>query len=92
MQRPRSIRLAPQAVDDPCRSCGARSESVCSAIAAKDLERRAAVAVVREIDRGATFIEEGGPAEAFVNITRGTVKLFKLLPDGRQLHLQPLHG
>jgi CRP/FNR family transcriptional regulator len=33
---------------------------------------------------GQTFIDEGSPAGSFFNITSGTVKLFKLLPDGRR--------
>lgn len=37
-----------------------------------------------EIPAGATFIEEGEPAVAFFNITRGTARLFKLLADGRR--------
>ena len=31
-----------------------------------------------------TFITEGDPAEHFFNVTAGTAKLFKLLPDGRR--------
>ena len=57
---------------------------MCSAIEDQDLARLASVAVIREIRKGETFIEEGTPATDFFNITRGTVKLFKLLPDGRQ--------
>lgn len=37
-----------------------------------------------EIPAGATFIEEGQPATAFFNVTRGTARLFKLLADGRR--------
>lgn len=67
-----------------CQSCGARRASVCSAIPDADLARLASVAVHAEIPRGRTFIEEGEPATDFFNITHGTAKLFKLLPDGRQ--------
>jgi CRP/FNR family transcriptional regulator len=84
MHRPRSILLAPKHAHDPCISCEARGQSVCSAIEDQDLARLAALAMVREIGKGETFIEEGEPALDFFNITRGTVKLFKLLPDGRQ--------
>lgn len=44
----------------------------------------AALAVVTEIDAGRCFIAEGEPAESFFNITSGTAKLYKLLPDGRR--------
>jgi CRP/FNR family transcriptional regulator len=61
-----------------------RHQSVCHAIDDADLARLAAVAVVRDVERGQVFIDEGEPAADFFNITRGSVKLFKLLPDGRQ--------
>jgi len=69
---------------EPCVSCGARYSSVCAAIEAKDLERLAALAVPMAVSAGRTFITEGDPAEHFFNVTAGTVKLFKLLPDGRR--------
>ena len=43
-----------------------------------------AIAVVTEAPAGRTFIEEGEPADAFFNITAGSAKLFKVLPDGRR--------
>ena len=33
---------------------------------------------------GETFIDEGQPADCFFNITAGSAKLFKVLPDGRR--------
>jgi CRP/FNR family transcriptional regulator, anaerobic regulatory protein len=84
MHRPLPIRIAPTRTAEPCSSCEARAHSVCSVIADQDLARLAAVAVLRDISKGATFIQEGTPATDFFNITRGTVKLIKLMPDGRQ--------
>jgi len=69
---------------DPCAHCDARSLSVCNAIPDADMMRLAATAVVMEAHPGQSFIEEGEPAASFFNVTRGTVKLFKLLPDGRR--------
>jgi CRP/FNR family transcriptional regulator, anaerobic regulatory protein len=84
MHRPLPIRVAPTRTAEPCISCEARAHSVCGAIEEQDLARLAAVAVIRDISKGATFIREGTPATDFFNITGGTVKLFKLMPDGRQ--------
>ena len=67
-----------------CIECDARHRSVCNAIGERDLERLAAVANPRKLERGQVFIEEGRPAIDFFNITSGTVKLYKMLPDGRQ--------
>lgn len=67
-----------------CQRCGARSQSVCCAVDERDLGGLGAVAVHLDFARGKVFIEEGDPAQDFYNITHGTVKLYKLLPDGRQ--------
>lgn len=69
---------------EPCASCDARSYSVCSAFGDRDLARLAAVAVVTQAPTGRTFITEGDPADSFFNITGGTARLFKSLPDGRR--------
>jgi len=69
---------------EPCGSCGARRASVCAAIDDRDLERLAALAVPTPVPTGRSFITEGDPAEHFFNVTQGTAKLFKLLPDGRR--------
>jgi CRP/FNR family transcriptional regulator len=79
----------PLAVDrahgpDPCASCDTRPHSVCAAIDDQDLERLARVAVVQHYEPGQTFVEEGEPADYFFNMTGGTARLYKLLPDGRR--------
>jgi len=80
----RPIILERRQLPEPCAHCGARGFSVCRAIADEDLGPLAALAVVTEVDAGRTFIEEGDSAESFFNITSGTAKLYKLLPDGRR--------
>jgi CRP/FNR family transcriptional regulator len=67
-----------------CGMCGVRATSVCNAIEDAHLTRLAAVAVTVEADPGQIFIGEGEPVDSFFNITVGTAKLFKLLPDGRR--------
>ena len=76
--------LDPHGVNDPCRVCNARSVSVCNAIPQADLALLSAIAVVTDVSAGQCFIEEGEPAGFFFNLTLGTAKLFKLLPDGRR--------
>jgi CRP/FNR family transcriptional regulator len=74
----------PHGAGDPCASCEARGFSVCNAIPDTDLGRLASIAVETEAPAGQSFIDEGEPAASFFNITAGTAKLFKLLPDGRR--------
>lgn len=69
---------------ETCAACGARAHSVCGAISNQDLARLAAIAVPTVVEPHHAFIAEGEPAEAFFNVTAGTARLFKLLPDGRQ--------
>ena len=80
----RGMVLDPQGAMDPCAHCDARPHSVCNAVPDSDMARLVNAAVVVEASSGTTFIEEGEPANNFFNITRGTAKLFKLLPDGRR--------
>ena len=79
-----SLVLEPHAMLEPCASCEARSASVCNAIPEPNIARLAALAQVIELPAGQSFIEEGEPADCFFNITAGTAKLYKLLPDGRR--------
>jgi CRP/FNR family transcriptional regulator, anaerobic regulatory protein len=83
------IRARPLVIDahrdaNVCLHCQARPFSVCNAIDDADLERLGAAAVTLTVQPGHTFIQEGDPAEHFFNVTAGTAKLFKLLPDGRR--------
>src|SRR5689334_9794016 len=80
----RSNVRAPQTAVDPCASCGARAVSVCNAIDDENLAQLAAIATVAEVPAGQSFIDEGEPAHCFFNVTAGSAKLFKLLPDGRR--------
>ena len=82
--QPRPLSVESVRPSEPCAACDARSFSVCNAIDARDLDRLAALATPLVVEAGRTFIEEGEPAECFFNVTGGTAKLFKLLPDGRR--------
>jgi len=82
--RARSLAVEAARPADPCTACEARPFSVCNAIDQRDIDRLSSLAVCVSVDAGRTFIEEGDPAEHFFNVTAGTAKLFKLLPDGRR--------
>ena len=81
---PRPIIIAKTREMSRCLHCDVRDRSVCSAIDIPDLQHLADVAIHRTIEKGRVFIEEGMPATDFFNITAGTAKLFKTLPNGRQ--------
>jgi CRP/FNR family transcriptional regulator len=69
---------------DPCAACTARVLSVCNAVSDSDMLRLAAITTSHEIEEHRTFITAGDPADHLFNITEGVVKVYRLLPDGRQ--------
>lgn len=84
IQKIRALGLGDPALADRCRQCNVRHSSVCDAMAETELASLAAVAIEKTVERGQVFIEEGNPADDFYTVTKGSVKLYKLLPDGRQ--------
>ena len=84
LTRARPLVVDPHRGGEACAHCGARAHSVCNAIDNKDLERLGSLATHITVEPGRCFIDEGDPAEHFFNVTTGTAKLFKLLPDGRR--------
>ena len=66
-----------------CEHCEARSFNMCNALDPDELARLASIMSDQRFEAGTTFIEEGAPADDLFNLTSGTVKVFKLLADGR---------
>ncbi len=69
---------------NPCSACAVRTLTVCSALEPEELRRLADITQTQRIESGHTVFGEGEPADALFNVTSGTVKLYKLLPDGRR--------
>ena len=80
----RPIILASEGAIEPCAHCGMRRVSVCDAIPESGLKRLVFASVQGVAPTGRIFVDEGEPATGFFNITSGTAKLYKLLPDGRR--------
>jgi CRP/FNR family transcriptional regulator len=68
----------------PCAACEIRELSVCSALSQTELARLSVIILGRRVEAGRTVISEGDPATDLFNVVRGSVKLYKLLPDGRR--------
>jgi CRP/FNR family transcriptional regulator len=73
-----------QRLAEPCAHCDARHLSVCKSVDDPDLEQLAALVVPIQLQAKSTMVAEGDKAAHYFNITSGTVKIYKLLPDGRQ--------
>ena len=83
-QQVQSLSSGKEPLPEPCAACALRVLSVCDAIDDCDLDRLAAITSVQDIARHQIFVTEGDPADHLFNVTDGTVKVYKLLPDGRQ--------
>lgn len=69
---------------DPCSVCAARHLSVCSVLAEDGLRQLSAISDHQVFGPGEILVREGDPATNLFNITSGSVRVYKLLPDGRR--------
>ena len=67
----------------PCAACKMRDQFVCSVLEGEELERLNAIMTEVTFNAGDTIFSEGEEADYIFNVTFGTLKLYKLLPDGR---------
>lgn len=67
-----------------CQACAVRSIAVCNVLDNDELERLASITGQHTAANRETIIYEGDPAEHLFNVTRGAIKLYKLLGDGRR--------
>ena len=68
----------------PCGTCDIRTLSVCGVLSPTELERLRTAMVTTRFSAGESIIHEGEPATALFNLVSGSVKLYKLLSDGRR--------
>lgn len=83
------ISIAPQspandADVNPCSACPVRELTVCGALEETELSRMAEIVRTRRLEAHKTIFSEGDEADSVYNVTSGTLKLYKLLPDGRR--------
>jgi len=69
---------------ETCRECAARLLSICDGQPEAQLDRLAAITTTQSLPSHSTFLTEGDPAAHMFNVTSGTVKTYKLMPDGRR--------
>ena len=65
-----------------------RITPVFSRLSPEDRRTIAGVAAVRHFGKGDTIFEQESPSDAFYAIARGRVKIFKMMPSGKDLILE----
>lgn len=66
-----------------CRRCEIRHLAFCGALDPKNIDEIQDIMQIRHINAGDHVINEGDDAAAVFNISSGSIKLYKLLQDGR---------
>ena len=68
----------------PCAGCEVRNIAVCGILDCGDLARFKGLGWTLKLSAGQTLFHEGDPATRVFTLTKGTLKLYKLLADGRR--------
>ena len=76
--------LEPLPAGHPCQGCEVRSLALCAVLDGDHLARLRSLGWTLKLAPGQTLFHEGDPATRVFTLTRGTLKLYKLLADGRR--------
>jgi CRP/FNR family transcriptional regulator len=68
----------------PCLGCEVREVAVCGVLSCGDLAELRFLGGSQTVEAGQPLFHEGDRAGQVFNVTKGAVKLYKLLPDGRR--------
>jgi CRP/FNR family transcriptional regulator len=67
-----------------CGACSVRHLSVCAPLGSEELNEVTKIVTGKELEPGAPLFDETEPAKHVFSITSGSMKIYKLLPDGRR--------
>lgn len=68
----------------PCQGCEVRDKAVCGVLGCEDLAQFRNMGWTLKLAAGQTLFHEGDPATRVFTLGSGTLKLYKLLADGRR--------
>lgn len=75
----------------PCQACEVRNKAVCGVLGCADLARFKNLGWSLTLMPGQPLFHEGEPATRVFTLTKGTIKLYKLLADGRRQVMGFMH-
>ncbi len=75
---------SPLPANHPCLGCDARTEAVCGVLDHTKLALLRGMGNQFRLAAGQPLFHEGDPATRVFTLTHGSLKLYKLLPDGRR--------
>lgn len=68
----------------PCAVCEAKGFAVCGALSPPELDKFGSAMATVTLSPGDPLVDEGEPEKHVYSVTSGSLKCFKLLPDGRR--------
>jgi CRP/FNR family transcriptional regulator len=68
----------------PCAACQVRDRTVCAVLGPHQLERLNSIVTEVWLEPGQVLFYQDDPADSVFNVTRGHIRLLKLLGDGRR--------
>jgi CRP/FNR family transcriptional regulator len=68
----------------PCNGCSVRQLTICADLAPNELRELSSIVTSVELGPGDPLFNEEEKADHVFNVTAGTMKIYKLLPDGRR--------
>ena len=77
-------KLGPLPTGHPCQGCEVRDRAVCGVLDCANLARFKSMGWTLKLASGQALFHEGDPATRVFTLTTGTLKLYKLLADGRR--------
>lgn len=69
---------------EDCIHCEIRRLAICAVLKEEELAAMMAITRYRSLAPGEMIFEEGEPARSLYNVASGTVRIYKLLPNGRR--------
>jgi CRP/FNR family transcriptional regulator, anaerobic regulatory protein len=81
---PADRHLEPLPAGHPCQGCEVRNKAVCGVLDCSGLSDFKKLGWTLSLGPGQSLFHEGDPATRVFTLTRGTLKLYKLLADGRR--------
>ena len=76
--------LDPLPSGHPCQGCEARGQALCRVLDCEALAEFKRLGLTMRLRAGQTLFREGDLASRVFTLTEGSLKLYKLLPDGRR--------
>src|SRR5512138_967191 len=72
------------AQDFPCKHCDVRDKAICKVLDDAELRQLNRISTAVKLEPGGTVFYEGDDSTYLFNVVRGSLRLSKLLPDGRR--------